>query len=193
MDLPFWALDLKHPTSVAAEGPPVDPERTASWLVVRYEFPARGIQPPVALTWYDGGKRPEAFEETFLWRSGVLFVGEKGRLIADYDRRKLLPEKEFEGFVPPEPSIPDSIGHHREWTLACKSGGATTCPFDYSGPLTEAVLLGNVSYRAGRKLEWDAERLVARNCPEADRYLRKAYREGWALAAGGDCPREGLK
>jgi predicted dehydrogenase len=184
MDLPFWALDLRHPLTVAAEGPPVDPETTPPWLIVRYEFPARGALPPVNLTWYDGGKRPEAFEETARpeWRNGVLFVGEKGRLMADYERRLLLPEKEFEGMTPPEPSIPDSIGHHAEWVHACKTGGATSCSFDYSGPLTEAVLLGNVSYRTGRKLSWDAERLKARECPEADRYIDRAYREGWTPA-----------
>jgi predicted dehydrogenase len=195
MDLPFWALDLKHPLSVAAEGPPVDPETTAAWLVVRYEFPARGTLPPVTLTWYDGGKRPELLESVLpsaaaqgedaprrpQWPSGVLFIGEKGRLLADYDRRLLLPEKEFAGFVPPEPSIPDSIGHHKEWIEACKSGGPTTCHFDYAGPLTEAVLLGNVAYRAGQKMQWEAERLKARNCPEADRYLQKQYRVGWGL------------
>jgi predicted dehydrogenase len=184
MDLPFWALDLAPPLTVAAEGPPVDPETAPAWLIVRYEFPARGDLPPVTLTWYDGGKIPEAFDEAKRpeWRSGVLFVGEKGRLLADYDRRLLLPEKAFEDFKPPEPSIPDSIGHHSEWIQACKSGGPTTCHFAYSGPLTEAVLLGNVAYRAGQKLQWEAERLKARSCPEADRYLQKEYRQGWTLS-----------
>ena len=138
----------------------------------------------MALTWYDGGKRPEGYEEAMRpgWRSGVLFVGEKGRLLADYERRLLLPEADFAAHAPPEPSIPDSIGHHAEWIQACKTGGKTTCSFDYSGPLTEAVLLGNVAYRAGKKLEWDAERQKARDCPDADRFIRKSYREGWSLS-----------
>jgi predicted dehydrogenase len=187
MDLPFWALELRHPLAVSAEGPLVDPETPPAWLIVRYEFPARGAAPPVHLTWYHGRKRPEAFEEAQRpdWRSGVLFVGEKGRLLADYERRLLLPETEFEGLTPPAPSIPDSIGHHAEWVLACKTGGTTTCSFDDAGPLTEAVLLGNVAYRAGRKLSWDADRLKARDCPEADRYLDKPYREGWSLPRRG--------
>jgi predicted dehydrogenase len=183
MDLPFWALDLRYPASVESEGPPVNPETTQEWLIARYEFPERGSQPPVALTWYHGGKRPEIAEEEPLkgWGNAVLFIGEKGMLVADYDRRQLLPEKEFEGFAPPAPTIPDSIGHHQEWILACKTGGTTTCNFDYSGPLTEAVLLGNVAYRTGKKLEWDAKKLRAENCPEADPYLKNHYRKGWKL------------
>jgi hypothetical protein len=111
----------------------------------------------------------------------VVFVGEKGMLVADYTTHILLPERRFADFTPPKPTIPPSVGHHREWIEACKTGGPTTCNFDYSGPLTEAVLLGNVAFRAGSKLEWDAENLKATNCPEADRYVRREYRHGWEL------------
>jgi predicted dehydrogenase len=183
MDLPFWALKLRHPTKVAAEGPPVHPETAAKWLIVHYAFPARKDLPPVKLTWYDGGKRPELFAEDKLpkWGDGVLFVGEKGMLIADYGNHRLLPEKDFAGFKPPKPTIPESIGHHNEWVEACKSGGPTTCNFHYSGALTEAVLLGNVSYRSGRQLTWDAKNLRAVNDPEADRFLHTEYRKPWTL------------
>ncbi|MFO7904240.1 MAG: gfo/Idh/MocA family oxidoreductase, partial [Pirellulaceae bacterium] len=73
-------------------------------------------------------------------------------------------------------------GHHQEWITACKTGAATTCNFDYSGALTEAVLLGNVAFRAGEKLQWDAENLKTPNCPEADRFVRREYRKGWSLS-----------
>jgi predicted dehydrogenase len=183
MDLPFWALDLRYPTSVESEGPPVHPETTPEWMIVKYEFPARGTQPPVALTWYDAGKRPKQFAEKKLpeWGDGVLFVGEKGMLLADYDRKVLLPEETFRDFKAPEPTIPNSIGHHAEWIAACKDGRPTTCNFDYSGALTEAVLLGNAAYRLGRKIDWDPVKLEARGCPEAERYLRREYRKGWIL------------
>ncbi len=183
MDLPFWALDLRHPTSVASEGPPPHPETTPAWMIVRYEFPARGDQPATTLAWYDGGKRPAILAEKSLpdWGDGVLFVGDKGMLLADYNRRVLLPEDQFRDFKAPEPTIPNSIGHHAEWIAACKDGGKTTCHFSYSGALTEAVLLGNVAYRVGRKLDWDAEALKARDCPEADKFLRREYRKGWTL------------
>lgn len=183
MDLPFWALGLRHPTGVEAEGSKPHPESAAAWLRVRYAFPARGAQPPVQLTWYDGGKRPEkllAEHGLSGWGSGVLFVGDKGLLIADYGRHKLLPEKDYKGFIAPKPTIPDSIGHYKEWVEACKGNGKTTCHFDYSGALTEAVLLGTVSYRLGKGFSWDGEKLKAGE-PGAERFLRKAYRKGWEL------------
>ena len=183
MDLPFWALDLRHPLTIESQGPPVHAETTPAWMSVRYEFPGRGERPPVTLTWHDGDKKPEILTEKKLpgWGSGVLFVGDKGMLLADYNRLRLYPEADFKDFEAPKSSIPDSIGHHAEWILACKEGKPTTCNFDYSGALTEAVLLGNVSYRVGRKLEWDAVNLKAVGCPEADRYLQTEYRKGWTL------------
>ncbi len=184
MDLPFWALKLRYPTSIEAEGPPPHPETAAPKLTLHYEFPARGDLPPVTLTWRNGsGNVPPIIKEKNLpnWGAAVLFVGEKGMLLANYSKRLLLPESEFAGFEPPAPTVPASIGHHREWVAACKTGGPTTCNFDYSGPLTEAVLLGNVAYRTGERLQWDAEKLQATNCPQADQYLRREYRPGWTL------------
>ncbi len=113
--------------------------------------------------------------------SGVLFVGDKGMLLADYGRHVLLPEKEFRDFVRPKPFIPKSIGHHAEWIHACKTGAPTTCNFEYAGWLTEANHLGNVAYRAGKKLEWDAAKLYATNAPEAEPFIRRDYRKGWTL------------
>jgi len=184
MDLAYWALDLTHPLTVEAEGPPVHPESAPPWLRVRYEYPARGSQPPVRLTWWHGEKnRPPQFAEGKLpeWGNGTLFVGEKGMLLADYDKHVLLPQKDFEGFKRPDPFIPNSIGHHNEWIRACKTGSPTTCNFTYSGALTEAVLLGNVAYRSGKKLQWDPKHLKITNAPDAERFLRREYREGWAL------------
>jgi predicted dehydrogenase len=190
MDLPFWALGLKHPTRVEAEGPPVDAEGTPPWIKVHYDFPARGSQPPVKLTWYDGGKRPDAYAEWDLkpeWKNGVVFVGTEGRyLFADYTQKRLFPAEKFADYQPPPKSIPTSTGHHNEWIRACLANdpGKTTCHFDYSGALTEAVLLGNVSYRVGKPLEWDAKRLRATSAPEAEKYLRREYRKGWELHFG---------
>ena len=81
----------------------------------------------------------------------------------------------------PEPTIPKSLGHHAEWLHACKTGAPTTCNFEYAGWLTEANHLGNVAFRAGRRLEWNAAELRATNAPEADPFLRREYRSGWQL------------
>jgi predicted dehydrogenase len=182
MDLPFWALGLRHPKHVEAEGPKANAEMASPWLTVRWDFPARGKMPAVELRWYDGGKQPKALAETGVkgWNNGVLFVGSKGMLLADYGRHKLLPEKDFAGFVAPKQTIPASVGHYKEWVEACKTLGPTTCHFDYSGALTETVLLGTVSHRLGKGFDWDAAKLKASE-PGAERWIRKEYRKGWAI------------
>lgn len=181
-DLAFWALGLRHPTTVEAEGP-VHPESTARWTIARQQYPARGDLPPVELTWYHGGGYPAWAPQKGVppYPSAVLFVGSEGMLISDYGKHELLPKAKYAAFKPPAPTIPDSIGHHEEWIAACKTGGPTTCNFDYAGALTEAALLCNVALRAGKKLQWDAAALKATNCPEADPYLRREYRPGWTL------------
>ncbi|MEO6808855.1 MAG: gfo/Idh/MocA family oxidoreductase, partial [Isosphaeraceae bacterium] len=169
-------------TTVQAEGPPIHPETAPSWMIVQWTYPERGEKPPVKLTWYDGGKRPDLPDAHRKgWGDAVLFVGEKGNLLSDYSRHQLLPEDTFKDFEPPPKSIPSSIGHHQEWLQACRTGGPTTCNFDYSGALSEAVLLGNVAYRTGKPLTWDAENLKAVGCPEADEYIHREYRKGWSL------------
>jgi len=113
---------------------------------------------------------------------GQLFVGEKGIIWSNYSQRCVLLEEGSAEFTPPEPYIPNSIGHHAEWLNAIKNGGPTTCNFDYSGALTEAVLLGNVAFRTGEQLDWDAKNLSATNCPAADKFISKEYRPGWEVA-----------
>ena len=185
MDLPHWALGLRDPSSAEViSGPPVHAESVPPWLVLRYEYP-RTSGAALKLTWYHGGKQPgpEVLPADLAanWKSGVLFVGSKGMLLSDYSRHVLLPEKQFEGFVRPAPSIPDSIGHHAEWIRACKTGEPTTCNFEYSGALTEAVLLGNVAYRTGKRLDWDSPGLRAKGCPEAEQFIQHVYRKGWKI------------
>ena len=184
LDLAHWALDLRHASAIEADGPPAHPESAPKWLIVRWEYPARDGKPPVKLTWYDGSKRPPLIAQgqcPGFGNMGILFVGEKGKLIADYERHVLLPKAKFADFKRPAPSIPRSIGHHKEWIKACKTGGKTTCGFDYAGPLTETVLLGSVAYRAGKRIEWDHKNLKITNAPEAMRFVRREYRKGWTL------------
>jgi predicted dehydrogenase len=188
MDLAHWALKLRHPTSVTAIGPDRDNEATTAGLVVKYEYPARGDLPPVKLTWYDGGRKPEVLS-TFKdsdgkpldWDSGQLFIGQHGAIVSNYGAHLLLPADRADSFQRPEPYIPSSIGHHKEWIEAIKSGGPTTCNFDYSGALTEAVLLGVVSYRSGEAIQWDATNLHVTNSPGAQQMIHKDYRQGWTL------------
>lgn len=188
VDLSHWALGLRAPTRVKViDGPTPDPESPPTFLVVEYEYPPAeapwGNGKSIKLTWYHGGKRPSQFAEGRLpkWGDGTLFVGSKGMLLASYERHALLPEADFASFQPPARTIPESIGHHREWTEACKGRGQALCSFDYSGPLSEAVLLGNVAFRAHSELEWDFQRRRASNCPAADAFINYHFRAGWKL------------
>jgi predicted dehydrogenase len=186
VDLPKWALKLGNPTKVRADGPPPHPQWCPKSLEAHYEFPAREDLPPVNLTWYDGGRRPTLAKDLKLdkWKNGTLFVGEKGYIITDYDKHKLLPEDKFKDFTPPEPTIEKSVGHHKEWVLACMKNEPLKplCNFSYSGPLSEAVLLGSVSHRLGnREITWDAEAMQATNAPDAEQFLKLTYRRGWVL------------
>jgi hypothetical protein len=120
--------------------------------------------------------------EVYSKHSAVLFEGDQGKLLADYTTRQVFMQ-DGSAAVPVPPSIPDSIGHHREWIEAIKAKDPnTTCNFRYGALLTEVGLLGNVSYRAGKQeLQWDHEQLRATNCADADPFIRRPYRAGWSL------------
>lgn len=184
-DLPFWALKLKAPLTIEAAGPPPHPELAPATMSATYEYGPREDMPAVKLTWYQGEMKPEVWQAKRIpqWGSGCLFIGDKGMLLADYGKYVLLPEDKFKDFKQPEPFIPRSPGHHAEWIEACKTGKQASADFEYSGWLTEANHLGNVAYRVGKKLEWDAENLKAVNAPEADRLIRREYRKGWQLGS----------
>jgi predicted dehydrogenase len=183
IDPAYWALGLRDPVKVEAESAPVSVETAPSWSIVRYTFPATRDRGPVTLVWYDGGKFPPAElfdgEPPREGSSGSILVGTKGRI--DADRPRLLPRKDFEGFKQPEPTIPRSPGHHEEWIEACKTGKPTGTSFDYSGPLTELMLLGNVALRAGHPIEWDAQAMRVKNVSVDDLFIRREPRKGWAL------------
>lgn len=181
MDLPFWALELGAPTSVAAKGEKGhDGDNDCPMkMQVEYQFPARGGMSPVHLTWYHGGWMP-AGADVYKMGSAVLFEGSDGRLIADYGTHKLFMQ-DGKTASPVKPWITDSVGgHHHEWLHAIRTNGTTSSHFEYGGNLTEAVLLGNVSYRSGKSFQWDAKAMKT-DSPEADAFLKRDYRKGWTL------------
>lgn len=193
MDLPHWALGLRPPLSAEiVDGPPVHPESVPPWLVVHYEYPASTVArpakasdklSPLSLKWYHGGKKPALLPSTIAgqWDSGVLFLGEKGMLLADYTRHLVMRQPDFKDYTAPQQIGSDFTKHHREWIQAIKTGKPAASDFAYSGPLTEAALLGNVAYRCRCKIEWDSKNLRAKNCREAERFIHHEYRAGWRL------------
>ena len=181
LDIPFWALGLKYPTRVDATGPDVDSERTPKSMHCTYKFPKAESGGAVELHWYHGV--PSILEEKGLSGKGsnTLFIGDKGMLLCGFSKHTLLPEDDFADFKRPAPFIPDSPGFHKEWINACKGGERATCDFvDYSGPLAETVLLGNVAYRAGG-FDWDYKTLKTGDNADAQQLIREQYRAGWEI------------
>jgi predicted dehydrogenase len=186
MDLAHWALDLTTPLKVSATAQKLskdNDDEVPDVLQADFRYPARGNQPEVHLTWFSGLPGPDlnATQGFHGYRDGVLFEGDKGQLVADYTKHTLLPEAQYRGFTPPRPTIPPSVGHHKEWLEAIRSGGTTTCNFAYSGALAETVLLGNVAFHAGQEIAWDDRAGKVANVPQANRFLERDYRKGWEL------------
>jgi hypothetical protein len=189
MDPAFWALDLGHPVSVEASSTGINPETTPFGSIVRYQFPARRSMPPVTVTWYGGGLMPPRPEELEPGReltgngNGILFVGDKGKIMCPGwgGNPRIIPETKMRAYQVPSKTIPRSNGHHRDWIEACKGGRPASSHFDYAGPMTEVILLGNVALRTGKKVSWDGANMKATNAPEADQYIRPEYRNGWTI------------
>ena len=180
LDIPFWALDLVSPTHVSGSGPEPDNSRTPTALASRLDFPARGGRPPVALHWYQG-RPPIAAEQGAGDKAfNTLFIGSEGVLACGFDKWKLSPEEKFTGFKGPEPAMPPSPGFHKEWIEACRGGTPASCNFDYSGPMTESVLLANIAYRIQGEFDWDAAALQTSR-DDATALLRREYRKGWEV------------
>ncbi len=183
LDIPYWALKLEHCVHVSATGPEPDPERTPKQMHVTYKFPARGDLPELELHWYHSKPGPDVLREHNLphYGTGVLFIGSKGLLLTEFGKHELFPKDKFADFEYPEKFIPDSPGFYKEWTAACKGGEPATVNFDYSGPMAETVLLGNVAYRVGKPFAWDAANLKPIGAPEAEELIFEAHRPGWPL------------
>jgi len=194
-NLTFMGLKLGAPTSIEAQVPAVSKEAAPKFCIIRYEFAARGELPPVALTWYDGGKKPspevtdkiKQFANGKIPGSGAILIGDKGILFSpdDYGTRQsyTTPEAE-EAAKKVEETLPRANGnHYKEFIAACKGEiPQAMSNFDYAGPLTEFVLLGNVSLRVGSKINWDSENLKA-DVKGTDEFIRREYRKGWTLPA----------
>lgn len=183
-DMPFWALKLDHPQTIEAGGPPPHPEIAPANMTATWTYGQRGDLAPVTMHWYQGTMKPKPVLEGKIpaWGNGVLFIGEKGMLLADYGKFLLLPEDKFKGFTAPKPFIPDSPGHQREFIECAIAGKKASCDFSYSGLLTVANHLGGVAYRAGKKITWD-HKTGKTDDEGANKLLTREYRAGWKLEA----------
>jgi len=196
LDPVFRALKLGHPDSVEASSTRVNAETFPLASMVTYHFPARESMPPIKLVWYDGGlrpPRPTEFEaDGQMGAGGHLFIGDKGKILSRRQERNvdyfLIPESRAREYGDPPKTLPRSIGHYAEWTEACKGGNPAGSNFDWAGPLTEVVLLGNIALRpelreelTTKPLQWDGPNMRFTNSETANRFLRREYRDGWSL------------
>ncbi|OLC76880.1 MAG: hypothetical protein AUH72_18330 [Acidobacteria bacterium 13_1_40CM_4_65_8] len=184
IDHSMWALDLGFPTSIETVSTPFNGICFPHATMTFYEFPARGDKPAVKLTWYDGGFLPpkpaEMGDDEFNKGGGALLVGSKGKLLHDtYGvKPRLLPKSLHESVgKPPQklPRIPNE-GHEMNWVEAAKGKTQASCPFEYAARLTEVMLLGVVSLRAGKKLEYDGANMRVTNDEIANQFLQRTTR-----------------
>jgi predicted dehydrogenase len=196
-NMAFMALKLGHPTAVFGECGDLNPETYPSWATVVLEFPQRSAMPPVKFTWYEGkrdGKKNLPPEDLFHGEtppgSGSLLVGDKGILYSPDDYGAEFRFLGMKGATAGDfASVPQGLprngrgdlGMKQEWVAAIRGGPPALSNFGYAALLTETILLGNVALRAGKRLEWDGPNLKFSNAPEANRYLHRAYRDGWTL------------
>ena len=198
IDHPFWALGLGYPTSIEATstpwgGPRAKPVTYPLAMTVHYEFPARGTMPAVRLNWYDGGLMPPrpAFlpDDITLPRGdggGGVFIGSKGILTYETygNNPKVYPESVAQAAEKVPKTFPRiEVPHEVNFAQACKGETAPSAPFDYSAALTETMLLGIVALRAGqgKKVLYDGANMQFTNAPDANQYLTREYRTGWAI------------
>ncbi len=193
LDPVFWALKLKYPVSVEAScSKDVNNETFPRASMVHYEYPAREGMPAVTVHWYDGGltpKKPEVLGEMRIGQaaSNVLFMGSKGVIrCGEYgDDPHLFPLSLHRDYKRPAQTLKRiKTGHEGNWLEAIRTGGQATSHFDYAGPFTEMVTMGNLAIRpenVGKKLLWDGEKMRVTNDEKANDYVQTHYRDGWSL------------
>ncbi|MFI5233664.1 MAG: Gfo/Idh/MocA family protein [Gemmatimonadales bacterium] len=207
IDQPYWALGLTQPVSIEATStpwgttpiPPLEPGgrmRSApvcypQSMLVHYQFAARGKQPPVKLSWYDGGlqpPRPDVLPDDVEMQreGGVIFVGEKGILMHETygNNPRIWPEALMEKAKLVPKTLPRiTVSHEYNWAAACKGQGVASSPFSYAAALTETMVLGIVALRAGqgKKIVYDGAASNVTNVAAVNAYLTREYRSGWAV------------
>ena len=192
-DTIFRVLKLEAPVSVEASSTDRYDETYPQATIVRYNFAARADMPAVKFNWYDGGLKPARPEELEEGRplkgegeedEGLLFVGDRGKILCSFSggHPALIPQLKMDSYKQPAKTLPRSPGNEREWLDACKGGkDKPGGNFEFSGMVTETLLLGNVATRMGQSLGWDRPNLKITNSEAAQKYVSPERRKGWEL------------
>lgn len=184
LDPVFGSLGVTAPKAVLSTGEAPNDHNWPLNCEVVFTFPgSKYTAETVTITWYNGNRRPPAEVAKLIGPhklpdQGSVYVGTDGVLFSPYiGPPALLPAEKFRGHKMPEVGGAD---HYGQFVEACRGNGETSTPFDYSGPLTEMVLLGCLATRFPKtKLEWDAANLKVTNLAEANQHVRRQYRKGW--------------
>jgi len=189
MDLAWNAIDAALPISAEGKGDPINPDVSPVTLEKHFEFPANDWRPPMRVAWYQGGAMPESPNRAIDLNKidhGAMFEGSKGCLVADFQSRLVFPQgndADMTYYKPrsKEALIPPLGNFQQQWIKACKGGLKTSCNFGYASDMIETMLLGLVAYRVGKKIKYDGATGQVTDCPEANQYLSRTYRDGWTL------------
>ena len=177
----FKALKLRYPTSISASATKVFDETAPLASIVSFDFPAREGMPPLRLYWYDGGLKPprpaELQEGRDLPAEGNMYVGDKGKILEN----RIIPESRMKSYKLPPKTLQRRSGTWGEWVEAIRGGEPASCNFEWASIITEAVLLGNIAIRTGKKLDWDGQNMRFTNDKAANKYIEEPYRSGWSL------------
>jgi hypothetical protein len=144
--------------------------------------------PPVALHWHDGGLRPALLRELEedgleMPEEGLLFVGEKGKILADFSggNPRLIPSARMRDFKAPPQTLPRPAEELNQFIQACRGGEPSTSNFVKAYPFAETILLGTIALRVNKKLRWDSSKFEFTNSPEANELRFRKNRRGWEL------------
>ncbi len=169
--------------------PKINSETFPQSSIVHIHFPARKDMPPVTVHWYDGGILPpkplELPDNQQLDKEGMLFIGDKGKILCDFtgSNPRLLPESKMQQFIVPPKTLPRSVGHYDEWIRACKGGPAADANFEFTARVTESILAGNLAIRADKQfMRWDAANLKSPDIKNADQLVNPPARPGWEIS-----------
>ena len=180
-NIPKRALKLGHPVSISATSTKVMSESAPLASIVTWEFPARQGMPPLKAVWYDGGLKPPRPSELEpgrdLPQEAVLYIGDKGKML----NTRIIPESKMKAYTQPPKTLNRRGGTWPEWFEAMRGGKPAACRFNWAGPLSEIVLLGNIAIRTGKRIDWDGENMRITNDSDANKYIKEPYHNGWSL------------
>ncbi|GAB2658346.1 Gfo/Idh/MocA family oxidoreductase [Flavihumibacter cheonanensis] len=218
LDPAFRILPILYPSSVECSVANIwqdmwvessNPDGCPPSSIIHLDYPRTDGKGNIKISWYDGGLLPNRPDELLPgeafgnWDGGILFEGTKGKLLADCygENPRLLPTTKMQESLPAPTIARVPEGHYAQWVYACIAGhgkGKTSSPFEYAGPFTESILIGNLAIRSwmmknpnlkgwndkylGRKkLLWDAKNMKITNFEEANQFVKRERRKGWEL------------